>query len=340
MALNLNIKNNERFLANVRHLCNLFILFLKFRKVFKNFIHVFKGYLLNYEKIEAILNNNQKYNLTPRFCYSLAMLNDENIEIDLKNDVVDLKYSLNSKNCKITIHNGLSNGDIYHVFLRNEYSVLNVKGRVVLDIGANIGDSSIYFCLNGAKNVIGLEPFPMNQKIALTNIEKNNLEEKCKVVLAGCGKSQNIQLENNFKSDVDSVLQNQKSGQVVSIYSLEQIVEKFKIPNNSVLKIDCEGCEYEAILNSPQWVLKKFDQILIEYHNGYLDLKRKLEESGFVISVKGPESTGFIGKYIKKISNKNKKRRYCEKITCEQLYGYVGLIFAKQIENYLQDRSL
>ena len=340
MVLNLNIKKNERILANIRHLCSLFSLFLKFRKIFRNFMHVFKGYLLNYDVIEVVLKNNQKYNLTPRFCCSLAILNDKNIKLDLKKDIVNLKSILNSKNCKVTIHNGLSNGDIYHVFVKNEYNVLNVKNKIVLDIGANIGDSSIYFSLNGAKNVIGLEPFPMNQKIALMNIEKNNLKEKCKIVLAGCGKPQNIQLESNFKSDVDSVLENQKSGKRISIYSLEQLVKKFKIPNNSILKIDCEGCEYEAILNSPQWVLRKFDQILIEYHNGYLNLKKKLEESGFLINVNGPESTGFLGKYIKKLSSKGKKEDFGKINNNEQNYGYVGLIFAKQIESHLEDREI
>jgi hypothetical protein len=36
-------------------------------------------------------------------------------------------------------------------FIEEQYEPVDVKGRDVLDIGASIGDSAIYFALNGAK---------------------------------------------------------------------------------------------------------------------------------------------------------------------------------------------
>ncbi len=47
---------------------------------------------------------------------------------------------------------------IYDVFDCGEYGVLDVSGKVVIDVGASIGDSAIYFALKGARKVIAIEP--------------------------------------------------------------------------------------------------------------------------------------------------------------------------------------
>ncbi len=45
--------------------------------------------------------------------------------------------------------------------------------------------------------------------------------------------------------------------------------------------MDCEGCEYESVLNADPGDLAVFSQIVIEYHNGYREIKRHLEAAGF-----------------------------------------------------------
>ena len=42
-------------------------------------------------------------------------------------------------------------GDLKHMFLEKDYQILDVQNRLVVDVGANIGDSSIYFALNSNK---------------------------------------------------------------------------------------------------------------------------------------------------------------------------------------------
>ena len=58
--------------------------------------------------------------------------------------------------------------------------------------------------------------------------------------------------------------------------------------DSAILKMDCEGCEYDSILDSPKEVLQKFDFIFIEYHYGYINLKEKLEQCGFEVSISPP----------------------------------------------------
>jgi FkbM family methyltransferase len=64
------------------------------------------------------------------------------------------------------------------VFYNKDYEFLNCRGKEIIDIGANISDSSIYFALTGANCVIAIEPFKENFEIAKLNVESNGLEKK------------------------------------------------------------------------------------------------------------------------------------------------------------------
>jgi len=69
-------------------------------------------------------------------------------------------------------------GVIYEVFEKEDYKFLNVKNKDILDIGAFVGDSPIYFILKGAKKVYAIEPHPDAYNEILENIKLNNMEDK------------------------------------------------------------------------------------------------------------------------------------------------------------------
>jgi hypothetical protein len=54
---------------------------------------------------------------------------------------------------------------VVETFVRGDYEVPEVlsglRGRDVIDVGANVGDTALYFILNGARRVIAVEPCPM-----------------------------------------------------------------------------------------------------------------------------------------------------------------------------------
>ena len=52
------------------------------------------------------------------------------------------------------------NGSICGEFGDEIYDFCDVNGRYVVDVGANIGASAIYFATKGAKKVLAFEPFP------------------------------------------------------------------------------------------------------------------------------------------------------------------------------------
>ena len=199
------------------------------------------------------------------------------------------------KNKDIVIHGLKDNGDLIDVFVLEDYKFLNVDNETVIDVGANIGDSAIYFALNGAKKVVALEPYPYSFNLANRNVRENNLENKIEVLNAGYGKDGEISIDENEQSGLGTKLKPSGEGEKIKIYSLESLVKKFNL-NKAVLKMDCEGCEYH-ILNEDNSVLAKFPQIQIEFHNGYKKLVKKLNSAGFQVKYvnrRGLETFGYI----------------------------------------------
>jgi len=80
-------------------------------------------------------------------------------------------------------------GTIKENFIDEQFKNLDVKGKDVVDIGANIGDSAIYFALKGAKHVYAFEPYHYSYEIAKRNIKLNNLEDRITLLSKGCGKT-------------------------------------------------------------------------------------------------------------------------------------------------------
>lgn len=182
----------------------------------------------------------------------------------------------------IKIHGWLS-GDIVGIFINKEYDFLPVLGKTVIDVGANIADSAIYFAARGATKVIALEPYPKNYELAKKNIEENNLSDRITLLLAACSdKNDNITVDSETIGGDHEIIHSEKGTKILTM-TLKNILDTYDI-NSAILKIDCEGCEYDVILSSSINVLKKFSHIQIEYHDGYHVLEKKLTDANFQVS--------------------------------------------------------
>ena len=171
------------------------------------------------------------------------------------------------------------------VFFYEEYKFLNVKDRDVIDIGMNIGDSALYFSINGAKRVIGLEPYPYAFSFAEKNVKLNGINN---IILlnAGYGKDSNVIIDPEIISSSGSSLISSVKGKNVPILSLKTLIDKYNI-KSAILKMDCEGCEY-ALLNEDDEVFNHIEMIQIEYHYGYEELVKKLKNCGFDVKYTEP----------------------------------------------------
>jgi FkbM family methyltransferase len=147
---------------------------------------------------------------------------------------------------------------IIEIFHYGEYEPLGVEGRVVVDVGAYIGDSAIYFALKGARKVIAIEPHPGAFSEMLDNIKLNNMENVIIPINAGlASKPGKVCVEN---VDTSNCLN------AAPAVTLSELIGRFGVdPNDAVIKMDCEGCEFDVILNDYEHV-RLFRELILEYH--------------------------------------------------------------------------
>ncbi|MDE1856696.1 MAG: FkbM family methyltransferase [Candidatus Micrarchaeota archaeon] len=168
-------------------------------------------------------------------------------------------------------------------FVDEQYAWLSPKGSNVVDIGANIADSAIYFAANGAMHVYAIEPFPHSHRIASRNISLNKYGKRITLLRVACGgRPGSIRIDPKIESNAASVASHSGKGVGVPIVTLKQLSDRYNL-GNAVLKIDCEGCEYGIIMSSDRQTLRRFSRIMIEAHYGYKEMGRKLRSCGFSV---------------------------------------------------------
>jgi FkbM family methyltransferase len=156
------------------------------------------------------------------------------------------------------------------IFDCGEYDILDVSNKIVIDVGAFVGDSAIYFALRGARRVIAIEPHPGAYAEMIENIKLNNLENIIQADNVGlASKPSKICVENTDIRNTSTIYHkpgNCNYGNIVQAITLQEVINKFGIDySNALLKLDCEGCEYDIILNDYDHV-KLFNEIFLEYH--------------------------------------------------------------------------
>jgi len=92
----------------------------------------------------------------------------------------------------------------------------------------------------------------------------------------------------------------QESQMAVGARSLSSIINQLKLESCDLLKLDCEGAEYDILLNAPPVVLSKIRRIVMEYHDQitkftHQDLVEFLREKGFSVEIYANPVHGNIG---------------------------------------------
>ncbi len=165
---------------------------------------------------------------------------------------------------------------------------------IVIDIGAHIGTFSV-FVAKQARNtlVYSYEPCPENYILLRENIKLNNFEGNIKPFKLGVwsktGKHR-LFVHNNYTQLAAMYLKKGwKNKKMINIEctTLKNIFTCNKIDKCNLLKIDCEGAEYEILYNTPKEYLKRIETIVAELHfkDRNEPLKKYLSEIGFQVII-------------------------------------------------------
>lgn len=163
-----------------------------------------------------------------------------------------------------------------HVRLRDD--------SIVVDVGANIGDFSIQAsraCPAGT--VFAIEPVPEHCRLIERQIELNRVGN-VKVFQGALGGVEGDQ-ELFMAGSKSSIHWGEGSRIKVHVETLERFMQTHGIARIDLLKLDCEGAEWD-ILPASEALLPRISQICMEYHNGKLDaawLQQWLEDRGFEV---------------------------------------------------------
>lgn len=199
-----------------------------------------------------------------------------------------MEFTFNGR--RLRFYGFLANGHVYNEFMDFEYKKLNFKNKIVIDVGANIGDTAIYFAIHGANVVFAIEPMPKLFEYLTKNISFNNIGNIIPLNIA-IGKEKDIIKIPNIDVDTDASIdnfKNSKNGSEIRVKSLRSLIKEYNL-ENIILKIDCEGCEYDAIFGLDDVSFRKIDQIACEYHYGPYKLSDYLIEKGFRVEYTKPK---------------------------------------------------
>ncbi len=175
-------------------------------------------------------------------------------------------------------------------FFNNDYRFASSsKPITVIDIGANIGDSSIYFASRSPKaKIVAIEPSKETFKQLQENIMLNNFSKQIMPLnLAVYKKKTKIKLFNPGPSGQRSLYQKRgtKKFELVSTITMKEIFQKYKIKRCDFLKLDCEGAEYDILTAIPETLFPQIRQIALECHpvkdHNPQELQKFLEKQGF-----------------------------------------------------------
>lgn len=167
------------------------------------------------------------------------------------------------------------------IYILNEYHLIYPKAFALIDIGMNVGLVSLYFANNAnCQEVFGFEPIPSTFKNAQINFELNpHLRKKITATNAGLGREEKIinfyfdALKHGNTSGISPRSKTQ-SKQSVSAQILEansainNIIQHSEI-NDFILKIDCEGMEFDIFETFNGVISPRIKGFLIEWHFKY-----------------------------------------------------------------------
>lgn len=207
----------------------------------------------------------------------------------IKNFLLPKQIKIKNEIKVLSIPNNSTYTELFRdIILDDEYYLLKIKNKkikTIIDIGANIGLFSVYSkILFPESQIHTYEPNTNN----LGHLEANAKEFGFTIYNeAVSSKSGKARLNFSSKHDTAATINMCNNG-LINVTSLEDALNRFNENKIDLLKLDCEGSEYEILKSNTS--LDKIRYLSLEYHlpvkgsqNRLIELYNILSEQNFSI---------------------------------------------------------
>jgi FkbM family methyltransferase len=164
----------------------------------------------------------------------------------------------------------------------NIYGCADVDNGIVIDIGAYIGDTALYFIHRGAMRVYVFEPVEKFYRYLLRNIARNSLEDRVITFNYGAWFKNSTIMASMEDACTGSKMDYSRPCVELKVRSLKDIFEMVYEREGVIdlVKMDCEGCEY-SLLGLDEELLRLPKQYIIEIHGAELPILDVMTCNGF-----------------------------------------------------------
>jgi FkbM family methyltransferase len=182
-----------------------------------------------------------------------------------------------------------------NVWLLEEYNqdkFIPKENDIVIDIGAHIGLYAMYISQKKDNvKIFSYEPVHENYNLLNKNIKENKLHN-VKIFNFAVGKTsgkEKIFLSND--QSAHNMYEKSENFEAVNMITLDEIIKENKLEKISILKLDCEGAEYDIFENLSEGSFEKIEKICFEYHimneddSRLNNLKEKLIKKNFKLEI-------------------------------------------------------
>ncbi|GAG99005.1 unnamed protein product [marine sediment metagenome] len=172
------------------------------------------------------------------------------------------------------LRSGYFEGKVVHdEIMKEEYYRIPENPKVVIDVGAHVGGTAI-LCASLGATVYAYEPMQSTFDILLDNIVLNKAKITGKIycfdkaIGTPCQRKLYHHSTNSGASSLWLFTKgtDKEDWEMVDVISLKQVFEENNIKHCDLLKLDCEGAEFEILYDTPKEVFDKIGQISLEWH--------------------------------------------------------------------------
>lgn len=197
--------------------------------LFRLYFRVFKSVSLYNILIDSILNREKE-----------RIISINGFKIYVRTNSPDVKVAISS------------------LYFKEYDSIRCFNPKIIIDAGANIGTSSIFFAEKYPNAlIIAIEPEEMNYKLLVKNT--SSYKNIITINSALWGTIEKRTLQNRFTGHWGYTIANttnsiETTNQEIKCITMESIIKTYTIDSIDILKMDIEGSEKNVLENSKKWI--------------------------------------------------------------------------------------